>query len=122
MQVNLDVDEVIEVNGVKKESASAFRLQLDSQLLRRDTGYIRDQIAQIGADSIVTPAEKVLLFREYKKILASHGLLLAKAEEWGISQHSDFIAYVTAFTSLSNYLDSLFVQMESNSVSMGICL
>lgn len=115
----LIVDEVIEVKGVKKESPSAFRLQLDSQLLKRDTGYIRDQIAQIGADSIITPAEKVLLFREYKKIIASHGLLLAKAEEWGISQHSDFLAYAATFTSLSNYLENIFMQMESNSIVDG---
>lgn len=111
----LVVDEVIEVKGTKKDAVSRFKQELDAQLLKRDTSLIRAQIGVIASDSHITPQEKQTLKRELQIITSNYGLVASKAEEYGLLDQTDYLEFVSAYASLSAYLQPLLADMESTS-------
>lgn len=112
---SLIVDEVIEIKGTKRDTVTAFKQQLDAQLLKRDTVAIRQQVAQIGSDDHVSVSEKVVLAREYGNIGSTHGLIVSKGEELGITGQPGFQEYLAAYQALSAFLDALLVDMTVGS-------
>lgn len=112
---SLIVDEVIEIKGIRKDTVSTFKQQLDAQLLKRDTQAVQAQVALIGSDNHVSVPEKMILSREYENLSSTHGLIVAKAEELGIVEQTGYQAYLTAFMNLSSYLDTLLMDMGSGS-------
>ena len=112
---SLIVDEVVELNGKYKDPVPTLRQQLDAQLIRRDTAAIKAQVSLIGADNHVSVAEKLVLSREYEHIASNHGVLVAKAEEWGITDQTGYQEYLGAYQGLSSYLDVLLTDMTTGS-------
>lgn len=112
---SLIVDEVIELKGLKKDSVSTLRQQLDAQLIKRDTAEIRAQVSLIGADNHVTVSEKLILEREYKIIESNHGILVSKAEKWGVTEQEGYQEYLGAYQNLSSFLDALLSDMTLGS-------
>ena len=111
----LVVDEVIEVKGTRKDAVGRFKQELDAQLLKRDTSLIRAQIGVIASDSHITPQEKQILKRELQIITSNYGLVASKAEEYGLLDQTDYLELVSAYASLSAYLQPLLADMESAS-------
>ncbi|WP_422477189.1 hypothetical protein [Pleomorphochaeta sp. DL1XJH-081] len=112
---SLIVDEVVELKGLKKDSVSTLRQQLDAQLIKRDTAEIKAQVSLIGADNHVTVSEKLILEREYKIIESNHGILVSKAEEWGVTEQEGYQEYLVAYQNLSSFLDVLLSDMTLGS-------
>lgn len=112
---SLIVDELIEIKGTKRDTVAAFKQQLDSQLLKRDTSAIRQQVAQIGADDHVSVSEKVVLAREYGNIGSTHGLIVSKGEELGITGQTGYQEYLAAYQALSAFLGAILVDMTVGS-------
>ncbi|NBK21751.1 MAG: hypothetical protein EOM68_06975, partial [Spirochaetia bacterium] len=109
------MDEVIEVKGKRKDSVSKFKQELDAQLLKRDTSAIRAQIGVMASDNHITPQEKQILKRELQIITSNYGLVASKAEEYGLLDQTEYLEFVSAYASLSAYLQPLLADLESTS-------
>ncbi len=111
---SLIVDEVIELKG-RKDSVAAFKQQLDAQLLKRDTAYIRAQVAIIASDNYISVHEKNILKRELGHLAAAHAIIYANAEEIGITHQLAFTNYLDAYQALSSYLGPILDDMNTES-------
>ncbi|MGD8114053.1 MAG: hypothetical protein ACQEWA_04145 [Sphaerochaetaceae bacterium] len=111
----LVVDEVIEVKGKKQSAVSTLKLNLDAQLIKRDVSTIQSKIGDISSDSYITVDEKRTLSREKGVLDSNHSILVAQAEEWGITEQTGYQSYYTAYTDLNAYLSVILDDMTIGS-------
>ena len=111
----LVVDEVIEVKGKKISQIPILKQALDAQLIKRDVTAIQGQIGDIASDNYITVDEKRTLAREKGVIDSNHSLLVSQAEEWGITEQTGYLNYLTAYNSLNAYLAVILDDMTTGS-------
>lgn len=105
----LVVDEVIEVGTTFNKVTSNLQQVIGQTVMRRNYSNVAKSIVDITSDNLVTPKEKVTLYRELNSIQSAYSSLVKQANECGFSEITSesyhvYLTYLQAFSSLNSYV------------------
>lgn len=106
--------------GGKKKDASLQVAEVKLALLQIDVDKTMQNITDMGSDSIITPAEKYELQREWNSIQATFPIITSQVEKYGMQNQLVYTNYVEAYERLSGVMETVLEQMDQVTDMSGV--